>query len=71
MDFTQMLKDQLRERGTGGPAAKVYLKASDGTEFRGTLTTVGDDFVQIETENGRVYTVLVPHIVFIGLQPKG
>jgi hypothetical protein len=69
MEFTQMLKEQIRDRG--GSAMKVFLKTSDGTEFRGAVTLVGDDFVQIETENGRAYAIPAAHIVFIGLQAKG
>jgi hypothetical protein len=65
MQFTQMLKDRMRDAAPGS-SQKVYLKTSDGTEFRGTVAAVGDDFVQIRTDQGRVYAVMVDHIVFAG-----
>ena len=59
MQFAELLRDAA--------ARKIYLKTSDGTEFRGAVTKTGADFVQIETDNGRVYSVLIAHIVFAGL----
>jgi hypothetical protein len=59
MQFTELLRDAA--------ARKIYLKISDGTEFRGTVTKIGADFIQVETDNGRAYTVLVAHILFAGL----
>ena len=52
MQFTQMLKDRMRDAGPG-PSPKIYLKTSDGTEFRGTVAAVGADFVEVKTEQGR------------------
>ena len=63
MLFTQLLR--MRESAAG--AGKIYVKTSDGTEFRGAVKTIGSDFIQVETENGRIYTVLLAHIVFAGL----
>jgi hypothetical protein len=65
MQFTQMLKDRMRDAAPGS-SPKVYLKTSDGTEFRGTVAAVGDDFVEIRTDQGRAYAVMVDHIVFAG-----
>jgi hypothetical protein len=63
MQFTQLLR--MRESAAG--AGKIYLKTVDGTEFRGNVKTIGSDFLQVETENGRIYTVLTAHILFAGL----
>lgn len=60
MQFTDML------RARESASAKIYLKTSDGTEFRGTVKTIGDDYIQLETDQGRLYAVMVAHIVFAG-----
>ena len=65
MNFTQLLQQKTVGSGVG-----IYLKTSDGTEFRGTVAAVGEDFVQIETDQRRSYTVLVAHILFAALSPK-
>ena len=65
MNFTQLLKEK-----TGASGVSIYLKTSDGTEFRGVVGAVGDDFVQVETDHRRTYTVLVAHILFATLSPK-
>jgi hypothetical protein len=65
MNFTQLLRQK-----TGGPGVGIYLKTSDGTEFRGAVAAVGEDFVQIETEQRRNYTILIAHILFATLSPK-
>ena len=42
-------------------------KTTDGSEFRGVVKAVGTDYLQVEAEKGRVYTVLLAHVLFAAL----
>jgi hypothetical protein len=61
MHFVELLR--TAQTGDG----RIYLKTTDGTEFHGTVKTVGSDCLQIETEKGRVYTVLLAQVLFAAL----
>ena len=61
MHFFELLR--TAQSGDG----RIYLKTTDGTEFRGAVKTVGSDYLQVETDKGRVYTVLLAHVLFAAL----
>ena len=66
MTFDQMLKDEIRGRTDKATSGSIYVHTVGGTILRGVLRAVGDDYVEIDDDQGRV-VVMISQIIYAGL----
>jgi hypothetical protein len=61
-----MLKDEIRGRTNEATSGSIYVHTVDGTNLRGVLRAVGDDYLEIEDDQGRV-AVMISQVIYAGL----